>query len=54
MNRYLTSQERRLIIGLVLVLATGTIVRYHARHKASGDNPPPPATIQNHDAEARF
>ena len=42
MNRYLTSQERRLIIGLVLVLATGTIVRYHARQKVSGDNPPAP------------
>jgi hypothetical protein len=54
MNTYLTSQERRLIIGIVLVLATGTIVRYHARHKSSGETPTAPATTLNHDAETRF
>ena len=54
MKDYLSSQERRLIIGLALVLATGTIVRYCARHKGPEETIPPPATTQNHDAEARL
>ena len=54
MKDHLTSQERRLIIGLVLVLATGTIVRYSARHRVSGENPTPPVTTHNHDAATRL